>query len=80
MTYPKYCTIKKTKEKAKVSDVNFDNHTVTIIGYEDRAYAIPYKDVDFDYSGMDLDDMYDFLRHLYTPKEVLEKMCEVRGI
>lgn len=80
MTYPKYCIIKKTKEKTKVADIDFDKNIVTIVGYEDRVYFVSFKDVEFDYSDIDLDDMYDFLRHMYTPKEVLEKMCEARGI
>ena len=80
MTYPKYCIIKKTKEKVKVADVDIDRGIVTIVGLNDKTYFVPFKDVDFDYSDMDLDDMYDFLRHLYTPKEVLEKMCDARGI
>lgn len=80
MTYPKYCIIKKTKEKAKVADVDIDRGIVTIFGLNDKTYSVPFKDVNFDYSDMDLDDMYDFLRHLYTPKEVLEKMCNARGI
>lgn len=80
MVYPKYCILKSTKEKVKVSDVNFDTKIVTILGFEDHVYFVPFKDIEFDYSEMDLDDMYEFLRAMYTPKEVLQKMCEARGI
>ena len=80
MIFPKFCIYKSTKEKVKIEDVDFDSKVVVVSGLEDRIYAIPFKDVEFDYSEMDLDDMYVFLRALYSPKEVVKKMCEVRGI
>ena len=80
MIYPNYCIYKKTKEKIKIEDVDFDSKTVIVSGFKEGVYAIPFKDVEFSYSDMDLDDMYVFLRALYSPKEVVQKMCEARGI
>ena len=80
MIYPKYCIYKSTKEKIKIEDVDFDSQVVIVSGFKEDIYALPFKEIDFDYSDMDLDDMYVFLRALYSPKEVVQKLCEARGI
>lgn len=80
MVLPKYCIYKNTKERVKVADVDFDKKIATVVGMEEHIYFMPFKDIEFEYTDMDLDDMYVFLRALYSPKEVVEKMCEARGI
>ena len=80
MILPKYCIYKSTKERVKVADADFDKKTATVIDMEEHTYFVPFQDIEFEYSDMDLDDMYVFLRALYSPKEVVTKMCEARGI
>lgn len=77
---PKYGKSKLTKRRVEVVRIDFDNQLVEVKDDCEHTSILRFNEIDFDYADMDLDDMYVFLRALYSPKEVVEKMCEARGI
>ena len=76
MRIPKYAKVKGNRYL--VLSVNFSDRTTTLSGI-DEQFTSAIRDVDFDYSDMDLDDMYEFLRAIYPPSGVVKEMCKARN-
>lgn len=80
MIIPKYGTSRLTKRRVEVITLDFDIKLVQVKDDCGNTSILNFKEIDFDYADMDLDDMYVFLRALYPPREVVQKLCEARGI
>lgn len=76
MRLPKYAKLKN--KRYTVVSVNFSDQTTVLSGTDEQLSA-RIRDVDFDYSDMDLDDMYEFLRAIYPPSGVVKEMCKARN-
>jgi hypothetical protein len=77
---PKYGKSRLTKRRVEVVRIDFDNQLVEVKDDCDNTSILNFKEIDFEYTDMDLDDMYVFLRALYSPKEVVERLCNARGL
>ena len=79
MVEPKNIIANSNKTKYEIKNIDYDTHTVTALSGK-RHITFSFSEVNFDFSDMDLDDMYAFLRAIYSPKDVVKKMCDARGV